>query len=287
MVITRFRLLSRAVSDDPLEQLYRLRSARRPGVSPLRGAHRWAAVRALVAFACLLALVVWMVERNAPAPNDVNLMANLPSNGIVAGDFGTPGRGHGWMATSGTLFVRDGMLWSGVPDPGPPSRAKGRTGSAVLRAVSQHTGLGDVTIHVQIRLDGLTSSQAVPAQAWDGVHLFLHYHDSDNLYAVDLFRRDGSLTIKRKTSQRSGAATGPGTYTTLASTSVQQPPGWHDFEASIADRRHGVSITLSMDGERIMTTFDRSPERLAAPGRVGLRGDNAEFDIRRFTVHRD
>lgn len=287
MVITQFRLSSRAHSKDPLEQLYRLRSAHRPGAKPWQPFHRWAALRTVIAFACLLALVAWMIERNLPLSHDANLMADMPRNGVVAGDFGTPGLGHGWMVTSGTLFMRDGMLWSGLPDPGPPSRATGRSGSSVLRAVSQRSNFGDVTIDVHIRLNGLTSSQAVPAHSWDGVHLFLHYHNEQNLYAVDLFRRDGNLTIKRKASPQSQPLTTPGTYTTLASTSVQQALGWHEFQASIADQGNGVLITLAMDGERIMTTFDRSAGPLTAPGRVGLRGDNAEFEIRRLNVRTD
>jgi hypothetical protein len=232
-----------------------------------------------------------MVAHTVTRSPALNMLAGLPRDGVVAADVSGPQVGGDWLVTSGTLLTRDGQLWSGRPDSGPPNPAASRTGSAVLRATSVRSDFANLRLRVELRLDGLTSTDRTPEHSWDGVHLFLHYRDANNLYAVDLSRRDGLLAIKRKStvgfdgSARSESGSDGGAYETLATTQLAVPGGWHTFDATIADLASGVQITLAIDGRQLLSTIDSGSDALLGPGRVGLRGDNAEFTIRRFDVH--
>jgi hypothetical protein len=39
-----------------------------------------------------------------------------------------------------------------------------------------------------------------------------------------------------------------------------------------------------VDGRVLLTALDGGPQVISGPGRVGIRGDNTEFEIRRFDV---
>jgi hypothetical protein len=257
----------------------------------------WPGRRALAGLVILVVWIGWMVVHQLSDRQTVSMLAGLPRNGVVAAEVGGTQAGGDWLVTSGTLFTRDGDLWSGRPDEGPPDPAAGRTGSAVLRAVSVRSDFTNVLTHVELRSDGLTSTRRTPEQSWDGVHLFLHYRDANNLYAVDLVRRDGSLSIKRKSTAKlettpvASATAAPdstgqddGVYQTLANTRLTLTRGLHTFDASIKDLPGGVQIALVIDGQQVLSTLDDQSVALNGPGRVGLRGDNAEFTVREFDV---
>jgi hypothetical protein len=228
--------------------------------------------RALAAVALAIGLGAALVRGVGP-DDAVDLVAPLPRNGVVAADEYAPERGGPWLVTSGTLLTRDGQLWSGEPDAGPPDSA-GRTGSAVLRAVSVRRDFQDVRVRVSLRMIALSSSARTPFRPWDGVHLFLRYADQDHLYSVDLQRRDGLLTIKRKAM----------TYTTLAETKLPGDHRWHSYEVGVTDLAGGTHLGLWVDNRRVLDVADRGSSALRGPGRVGLRGDNAEFRVRQFQV---
>jgi hypothetical protein len=227
-----------------------------------------------------------------------DLLADLPRDGVVAADVGRPEAGGGWLVTSGTLLTRRGQLWSGRPDNGPPDPATGRTGSAVLRAVSLQSDFTNASIHGEMRVDALVSTERTPQHAWDGVHLFLRYRDANNLYVADLLRRDGTLSVKRKstsvfdasskTQDDRSRSSEDGIYSTLISTRVNDlADGWHRFDVAIRDTAGGVALTVSIDGRQLLATVDSDPSALRGPGRVGMRGDNADFTVRRFDVRRN
>jgi hypothetical protein len=245
----------------------------------------------LVALVLLVGWIAWMVAHTVSRSHAMNMLVGLPRTGVVAADVSGPQVGGGWLVTSGTLLTRNGQLWSGRPDSGPPNPAASRTGSATLRAVSVRSDLTNVRLHVELREEGLTSTEHTPEHSWDGVHLFLRYRDANNLYAVDLMRRDGVLTIKRKSTAGLGGAAGSasapdvGVYTTIATTQLAVPGGWHEFDTSITDVAGGVQITLAIDGQQVLSTIDGYSDALTGPGRIGLRGDNAEFTVRKFDVH--
>jgi hypothetical protein len=256
----------------------------------------WPGRRSLLLLVLLIVWIVWMVDHALLARGRIDLLADLSSDGVVAADVGRAQAGGSWLVTSGTLLTHDGQLWSGRPDAGPPDPGKGRTGSAVLRAVSVRSDFTNVEIHVEMRVTALTSTERTPERAWDGVHLFLHYRDANNLYVADFLRRDGTLAIKRKSTHAldppADEDAGPtsvedGIYGTLANTRASGlAEGWHRFDATIEDTTGGVAVTLSIDGRQLLSTVDSDASALRGPGRVGLRGDNADFTVRRFEVVR-
>src|SRR4051794_25979672 len=176
-----------------LEELYHL-----PSQQGARPHPSWAARRATIAATILVAVIAWLVWSGMHHDDITDTMAGLPDNGLVAADNGTAHTGGDWLVTSGTLRMSNGMLWSGVPDGEVPDPDSGRTGSAVLRAVTTRRDYMDATVHLEMRLAGLTSTERTPQHDWDGVHMFLRYGSPDELYVADLARRDGQLTIKRK-----------------------------------------------------------------------------------------
>ena len=255
---------------------------------PSETSGRWRIVVAI-----LLALLVffgtgwliWSWNRDKP----IDLLAGLPRDGVVAADVAAPQTRGGWKVTSGTLMTHEGDLWSGQPDEGPPDAEQGRTGNAVLRVVTERQDFREMTVRLEMRTLALKTTSRTPEQSWDGVHLFLRYQNPDNTYTVDLMRRDGSVTIKRKTCDDQGTVGQDepcegGEYSTLAEGSLPRSMHWRRYVARVVDQHGGTKISLSVDGRPTLSVVDRASEALHGAGRVGLRGDNAEFIVRTFEV---
>lgn len=269
-----------------LEAMYRLSSGPTPRQEWLPAA------RAVLAAVAIVAVTMYLVLRSGDPK--VDMLLGLPHDGLVAADAGAAQVGGSWVVTSGTLQMRAGQLWSGLPDDGPTDPHTGRTGSAVLRAVSTRRDFENVAVALTMRLDKLSTTRTTPSQVWDGVHVFLRYHDANHLYVVDLARRDGSLAIKRKTpgagptaglgSAERADLTGLHLYTTLATTTHPIGGAWHRYNIRIFDAGDGVTITLAVDGNVLLRSVDNSPEALRGPGGVGIRGDNANFVIRTLKI---
>lgn len=213
----------------------------------------------------------------------VDALLGLPRSGLVAADAGKPGSGYGWEVTSGSLYTRDGLLWSGIPDEGPADPAARRTGSAVLRALVSGSRFLDFTLQVTARVVRLVSTARTPARGYDGLHLFLRYISPQDLYTVDLFRRDGLLTFKRKLP---GGGIDGGHYVTLASERDPiQLRAWHTYLVSVDNRHGGVELTLFVDGRQALHCLDRYAHgAISTAGMVGLRGDNGAFEVSAFRI---
>jgi hypothetical protein len=235
--------------------------------------------RMLVAVA-VAALAAGLAVAGNRAAWQVDMLRNLPADGVVASDVGAPGTGAGWLVTSGTLLSRGGRLWSGRPDRGPPDPAHGRTGSAVLRAVTVRRDFRDVRVRLDMQLTALDHTARTGERAWDGVHVFLRYRSEDDLYAVDLVRRDGLLTIKRKVPDRGGG----GRYTLLASAQLAPSSGWRSFDLTVRNVGAAVDVALALEGQVLLHAVDYRRSAQLAPGAVGIRGDNADFVIRRLVI---
>lgn len=196
-------------------------------------------------------------------------------------------RSADWLVTSGSLFAHGGAGWSGVPDAGTPDAASSNaTGSAVFRAVSRREDFGDVAVSFDLLNQGYVSTRRTPAHAWDGIHLFLHYRNPQELYALTVNRRDHVVLLKKK---RPGGNTNGGTYQTIGDPVAYTPrPGrWQHLLATIETNPDAtVTITLSLDGRLYLTRTDGGAggPPLAAPGAIGLRGDNVEFEFRNLRV---
>lgn len=195
-----------------------------------------------------------------------------------------------WEMTSGSLLAQSASGWTGVPD-GCSTSSPGSepcTASDVFRLNTVRGNFGDVTVSLDLRNNYLTSSSRTPAQNWDGVHVWLHYQSEYNLYYASFNRRDGRIVIKKKCV---GGSENGGTYYELGNGEVSGYPipfgTWQHLEASIRDNADGsVTITMFRDGAKLLAATDAGTgcAPITAPGSVGIRGDNDDFNLDNFIV---
>jgi hypothetical protein len=193
-----------------------------------------------------------------------------------------------WQVTSGSLFGRNGHLWTGVPDDRRPNaRSSAGTGSTVFRATTRRADLGNVTVSFKLYNAGLRPSARVPAASWNGVHLFLRHQSEFALYVVSINRRDNKVVLKKKVP---GGPSNDGTYHTLGVANYPVPyRRWQRVTARTINASDGsVAITLALNGHRLLYARDsgRGGEAFTAPGRIGIRGDNCEFMLADLVVAR-
>lgn len=194
-----------------------------------------------------------------------------------------------WLMTSGSLFARRGHGWSGKPDGGSPDAAsRSATGSAVFRLHTRRDGYENVRVSFRLRVTRLVSTRRTPAVAWDGVHVWLRYRSQRHLYVASVFRRDGTVLVKRKTP---GGPNNGGTYETLGD--VAENPitmrRWHRVVVSARTIGDRVRLSIAIDGRLVDAVDDRGTsagEPILGPGAVGIRGDNAEFSFADLRVTR-
>ncbi len=184
-----------------------------------------------------------------------------------------------WEMTSGSLFVRNKVAYSGRAERGEVDAASSKaTNSAVFRLFTKQRTYDDVQFSLRFRMIGFARSGG-PVDDWDGLHLWLRYRDQTQMYIASVARRDGTATLKRKDP---GGSDNGGMYRLLTSTNAPLSMGeWHTALATIRTVRLGVEFTLDVDGRRVLETIDSgsSGEPLRAAGAVGIRADNLEFEF--------
>ncbi|WP_143336621.1 hypothetical protein [Corynebacterium pacaense] len=188
-------------------------------------------------------------------------------------------RSQDWLATSGSLFSRDGGGWSGNPDgDSPDPSSSNATGSSVLRTVSQREDFSDFKVSTQIRINEFSTTPRTPAMDYDGVHFFTNYQDHDNFDSLSLCRRDGAVVIKSK-----DPANGSDPYVTLDQTDLPCSIGtWYTVEIDVRRDGNNQIITYYRDGVEVLShTIEKSSLQ---PGRIGWRSDNVDFQFRDFAV---
>lgn len=285
----RVRLAGRAavIGSSPL---LRSRLRRRPGAT--------IAALALAIAALAVGLVVASqpgasrVEAAEPSPHaslsSAPLRPTFGRSGLVTNEFAywhptAPGRHVSpyWLVTSGSLFAASGRGWTGVPDRVKPNASSSNgTDSAVFRMITRRTGFRDVRVEFELLVQRHVVSAETPRRSYDGVAVWLRYASETNLYALSVMRWDHLLVIKRKTT---GGPSNGGTYQTLASTRRAIPPGrWTRISVEAVNRRQGVELAISVGGEPILKVVDTAAGSLGRGGRIGIRGDNTEFEFRDF-----
>ena len=183
-------------------------------------------------------------------------------DGYMAGD---------WMATSGNMTR---------------SRGAACSRSSVLRVVTKRKDFRDFELNLKLRNKGLGETDRTPAVDWDGVHVFLRYQSQFHLYYATLNRRDNTVVIKKKVP---GGPSNNGTYYDLSPKVPYRVPydNWQKFTVRVADTRGGVSIELLADGQPLVSAIDDGRlggAPITRPGRVGVRGDNCDFEVDDFSV---
>jgi hypothetical protein len=185
-----------------------------------------------------------------------------------------------WEMTSGSLFVRKGRGYTGVPDHiSPNATSSNGTNSAVFRCRSRRTDFGDVAVEFDLLNVALYDHTGVPPSAYDGVHVWLRYQAENNLYAVTINRRDDRVVIKKKIP---GGPSNDGTYYTLAEAPSRVAPRvWQHVRTTVHNNpNRSVTITLWIDGRLRVTATDTGVNggpAILKQGRTGVRGDNCEF----------
>jgi hypothetical protein len=191
--------------------------------------------------------------------------------------------------TSGSLFAHGGVGWTGRPDATAPTPGStSATNSAVFRVVTHRADFRNCTVSLSLRVRRFVHTPLTPPRPRDGVTVFLRYQSEELLYAVTVSRRDGSVVIKKKVP---GGDVNGGTYYTLAQDPTPPSPvgDWRRVRISIHDRPDGtVIIRLRQRGRQLVARDtgigDTAP--INSAGRIGLRGDNADFEFDDVTVSR-
>lgn len=190
--------------------------------------------------------------------------------------------------TSGSLFLKGGVGWTGVPDDvGPNVGSTNGTNSAIFRMETIDNTFKNVSIKMKVFLEAYVSLTKVPSQGCDGFHIWPRYIDEATLYVVSVNRRNNTCVIKKKTPP--GPSNG-GTYYPLTKDMPYMVPmgQWQDVEVRVSNTPDGgVAIILNVNGKIIASCLDNGfiggPPLLAA-AKIGLRGDNANLQFSNFTV---
>lgn len=196
-------------------------------------------------------------------------------------------RSQAWDMTSGSLFVRNGVWWTGQPDDvSPDPGSESGTDSAVFRLTTHDQSFRNVRVSFGLQIDGFVTTLRTPAEGWDGVHIFLRYQSQYQLYYASINRRDGMTAIKKKVP---GGPSNGGTYYTLATGDAPVPiREWQAVAAAVETLPTGsVRISLYRGPDLLLEVIDDGRQGgppITAPGAVGIRGDNCEFEFRDFTV---
>lgn len=258
-------------------------------------ASRAAVVVALLTFVAALAGVARASSPAGAALFTDNFNRPNGANGLVTNEYANLNptdslavRSSKWVATSGSLFVKHGTGWTGVPDGCHVDRySQHCDDSAVFRLHTRRFDFGSVTVSLRLLNHGLTTTTRTPARAIDGVHIWLRYQSETELYAVSVNRRDGTVVIKKKCA---GGPSNGGSYYTLGKPVKNEPIPfgvWQHVAATVRNNADGsVSIALARDGHLLASATDTGIgcAPILAPGAIGIRGDNDDFSVDNLSV---
>jgi hypothetical protein len=190
-----------------------------------------------------------------------------------------------WAVESGSLYRRSDTAW---------------TTSSVFRAWSTREDVRSVRVAFDLRTNGFTNGSADrPPRAWDGVKIWLHALHTDGGvlgapmpgspagYTAEVSLRDGHIYVQKKVAGRwaGGNYVEGGSYFLLSSP-VSRPARigeWERVGGVARDNPDGsVTIQVIRNGEVALEVTDHGEmggPPLRGPGRIGIRGDNTDFQI--------
>ena len=192
-----------------------------------------------------------------------------------------------WESESGCALRSGDTMWTGVPTSNIPNRTcTNGSGSEVFRFWTTRTDFGDVDVRFLFRNNGYSDGSDVnPARSWDGVKVYLRRINGERFYTAEINRRQGNVIIQKKCPQDGGTyhlleqvrldATAPqfGVWEQAGGTVDNLPTG-------------GVRIQVVRRGTPVLEATDTGVgcRAITEPGRVGVRGDNTDFNIDDFAV---
>jgi hypothetical protein len=147
--------------------------------------------------------------------------------------------------------------------------------------VSKRNDIKSAAIKLKLRTNGFHTTPSTRSQSYDGVHIFLRYASETQLYAITVHRRDGHVVFKKK---KTGGPSNGGTYYELLHYKYRKVPvgSWDTVEARAKNISTGVRLELYINGSLFMSVVDTGKiggSPLTSAGRVGIRGDNTDFQI--------
>jgi hypothetical protein len=196
-----------------------------------------------------------------------------------------------WETETASLFRKDGAGWTGVPDDVDVDRTSSNgTGAEIFRMWTQRGDFGDVQVDMDLLNEGYTDgSPGWEAHSWDGVKIWLRRQGGSSadtmFYTAEVNRRQGNVIVQKKCSEDDYAFLG---QTSTSSTALNARIGqWERVGGTARNNPDGsVTIQVIRDGRVALTVTDRGDvcAPLTAPGKVGIRADNAQFRVDNFTV---
>ena len=238
----------------------------------------------------------------APAA-DPSILFSDPLNGpdrIVTNEFvhwsksSCPYTSTKWDMTSGTLFIKNGAGYSGLPtlEKTVPCESSKQTNSAIFRLNTRQSNFSNVTVSLDYNAVTHGGSGA-PVNAYDGIHVWVGYQSEYALYAATIYRWDGTIVTKKKVPQATAGcvnASNEGCYYSLAKESLRKdlttPNTWHHVDVQyFSDTNAKIHIATIIDGVKAADVIDTDTHGPAyTSGAVGIRGDNTEFYFKNFQV---
>lgn len=315
---------------------------------------RTAAVTVSVTICAIVGLLAYAIHRHAPPPPSTSAKSHKPTapeqtqatketvptkkpspprllasfmplfaNGLITNEFAywnphisSAKFSPEWQMTSGSLFAKYGVFWTGSPDTcsngktSPNAASTNCTDSSVFRLNTTKRFSGNVSVSLALKqLRNIHNPTCNNGDTcWYGTHIWLRYQNQFNLYYVSVNRADGDVAIKRKVpcgTDNSGTYFVLGTYVKHGF----QPNMWNTYTATIqTDHDGSVTIKLYDDSYSTTTPIDVGTDNggtnpnwsascntpghyssskyqpISTAGAVGIRGDYAEFEFTNFTV---
>lgn len=236
-----------------------------------------------------------------------SLFQDFVPSSLITNEYAYWNPGHGtvsqlWEMTSGSLFLRNGRGYSGVPDTVDPNATSSNgTDSSVFRLTTKAV-FQNHTTSFTLKPIKFSATTDTPAVDWDGIHIFLGYQDEFTLYYASVLRRDGKIVIKKKVSTKlldaqkikynASDVSNGGVYYEITSeikTPYQVPMNADTIvEASIQVSGTTVTISIFANGKPVLMAVDTGKvggTAITTPGKTGIRGDNLEFEFANFIVN--
>jgi hypothetical protein len=199
-------------------------------------------------------------------------------------------RSPDWEVESGSMLRRDGAAWTGVPTAGLPNLDSSTgSGSEIFRAWTTRSDFGDVRVDLRLRnLGYVHGSPGWPAKSWDGIKIWLRRQAGSGrsvaLYTAEVNRRQGNIIVQKR-------CWGARRYVLLAASRADRPAHfgrWEHVGGLVhTDVDGSVTIAVIRSGHVALRATDTGAggcRPITAPGKVGIRGDNAQFLFDDFTV---
>ena len=207
---------------------------------------------------------------------------------------GCPYTSSTWDMTSGTLLIKNGAGYSGIPTVEHTSvcNSEIHNNSAIFRLNTKDLSFKNVSISMDY-MAVQHGGGGAPNNSYDGIHIWLGYQTEYALYIATVYRWDNTIVLKKKVPVAQAQCASPaneGCYYNLAKEVIRKDLTtanvWHHAVVTTqAISNNSQHITLTIDNIKLIDAIDNDVHGATYPtGGVGVRGDNTEFYFKNYTV---